>query len=120
MANKSRAASTAFKRSKKPADGELRASWCRPSRSLRRCPRNTCRKVGKPGAVHRGDIGGSKMQILIVGIGALGGTIAARAIRTGLPVRLAARNTDSAEALRRSGLRVCRRFGGGNAVIRQT
>ena len=31
------------------------------------------------------------MQILIVGIGALGGTIAARAIRTGLPVRLAAR-----------------------------
>jgi 2-dehydropantoate 2-reductase len=46
------------------------------------------------------------MRILIVGIGALGGTIAARAIRTGLPVRLAARNTDSAEALRRSGLRV--------------
>jgi len=46
------------------------------------------------------------MQILIEGIGALGGTIAARAIRTGLPVRLAARNTDSAEALRRSGLRV--------------
>src|SRR5262252_4065214 len=46
------------------------------------------------------------MQILIVGIGALGGTIAARAIRSGLPVRLAARNTDSAEALRRSGLRV--------------
>src|SRR6201997_4533954 len=46
------------------------------------------------------------MQILIVGIGALGGTIAARAIRTGLPVRLAARNTHSAEALRRSGLRV--------------
>ena len=46
------------------------------------------------------------MQILIVGIGALGGTIAARAIRSGLPVRLAARNTDSAKALRRSGLRV--------------
>jgi 2-dehydropantoate 2-reductase len=46
------------------------------------------------------------MQILIVGIGALGGTIAARAIRTGLPVRLAARNTDSAKALRRSGLRL--------------
>ena len=46
------------------------------------------------------------MQILIVGIGALGGTIAARAIRAGLPVRLAARNTDSAKALRRSGLRV--------------
>src|SRR5213595_3784475 len=46
------------------------------------------------------------MQILRVGIGALGGTIAARAIRTGLPVRLAARNTESAKALRRSGLRV--------------
>src|SRR5215469_11633367 len=46
------------------------------------------------------------MQILIVGIGALGGIIAARAIRTGLPVRLAARNTDSAKALRRSGLQV--------------
>src|SRR5438477_7517746 len=47
-ASKSRAASTAFKRSKKPAAGELRASWCRPSRSLRRCPRNICRKGGKP------------------------------------------------------------------------
>ena len=46
------------------------------------------------------------MQILIVGIGALGGTIAARAVRAGLSVRLAARNTDSAAALRRSGLRV--------------
>src|SRR5256885_2950751 len=55
---------------------------------------------------HRGDLGGSKMQILIVGIGALGGTIAARALRAGLPVRLAARNTESAEMLRRSGLRV--------------
>ena len=46
------------------------------------------------------------MQIPMVGVGALGGTIAARAIRAGLSVRLAARNTDSAEALRRSGLRV--------------
>jgi len=44
------------------------------------------------------------MQMLIVGIGALGGTIAARAVGAGLSVRLAARNTDSAEALRRSGL----------------
>src|SRR5215831_15302658 len=55
---------------------------------------------------HRGHLGGFTMQMLIVGIGALGGTIAARALRAGLPVRLAARNTDSAEALRRSGLRV--------------
>jgi 2-dehydropantoate 2-reductase len=46
------------------------------------------------------------MKVLIVGIGALGGTIAARAIRAGLPVRLAARNSDSAKALRISGLRV--------------
>ena len=46
------------------------------------------------------------MQTLIVGIGALGGTIAARAIRTGLSVRLAARDTESAKVLRRSGLRV--------------
>jgi len=44
--------------------------------------------------------------MLIVGIGALGGTIAARVLRAGLPVRLAARNTESAEVLRRSGLRV--------------
>src|SRR5579871_1366307 len=58
------------------------------------------------GGPHHGDLEISKMQILIVGIGALGGTIAARAIRTGLPVRLAARNTDSAQELRRSGLRV--------------
>src|ERR1700752_5358945 len=58
------------------------------------------------GGPHRRDLGGSKMQILIVGIGALGGTIAARALRAGLPVRLAARNTESAEVLRRSGLRV--------------
>lgn len=55
------------------------------------------------------------MQILIDGIGALGGTIAARAIRTGLPVRLASRNTDSAEALRRSGLRVSGKFNGANS-----
>src|SRR5437879_9634072 len=46
------------------------------------------------------------MQILIVGIGAVGATIAARPLRSGLPVRLAARNTESAEVLRRSGLRV--------------
>src|SRR5215470_14115329 len=55
---------------------------------------------------HRGHLGGFTMQMLIVGIGALGGTIAARALHAGLPVRLAARNTESAEALRRSGLRV--------------
>jgi 2-dehydropantoate 2-reductase len=51
-------------------------------------------------------LGDFKMQTLIVGVGALGGTIAARAVRAGLPVRLAARNADSATALRKSGLRV--------------
>ena len=33
-----------IQRSKKPAVGGLRASWCRPSRPLRRCPINICRK----------------------------------------------------------------------------
>ncbi len=46
------------------------------------------------------------MRVLIVGIGALGGTIATRAIYAGMPVRLATRSAESAEALRRSGLRV--------------
>src|SRR6201982_2547892 len=64
------------------------------------------------GGPHRRDLGGSKMQMLIVGIGALGGTIAARALRAGLPVRLASRNTESAEVLRRSGLRVSGTGGG--------
>src|SRR5215472_3200009 len=59
---------------------------------------SSSRPEATQGGPHRGDLGGSKMQILIVGIGALGGTIEAHAIRTGLPVRLAARNTDSAEA----------------------
>ncbi|MEZ2346488.1 ketopantoate reductase family protein [Terriglobus sp. RCC_193] len=46
------------------------------------------------------------MKILIVGIGALGGTIAARAIDRGIDVCLATRSAESAEALRESGLRV--------------
>jgi 2-dehydropantoate 2-reductase len=46
------------------------------------------------------------MRILIVGVGALGGTIAARALNAGMNVQLAVRDTDSAEALLRSGLRV--------------
>jgi 2-dehydropantoate 2-reductase len=46
------------------------------------------------------------MKVLIVGVGALGGTIAARAIDAGVPVRLATRSAESAELLRRSGLRV--------------
>ena len=46
------------------------------------------------------------MRVLIVGIGALGGTIAARAISAGMPVRLATRSAESADVLRTSGLRV--------------
>ena len=57
------------------------------------------------------------MEMLIVGIGALGGTIAARALRAGSPVRFAARNTESAGILRRSGLRV---FGIGGEVRART
>jgi 2-dehydropantoate 2-reductase len=47
-----------------------------------------------------------KMRTLIVGIGALGGTIAARANCAGIPFLLAARSTESAAALRASGLQV--------------
>jgi len=36
------------------------------------------------------------MKVLIVGIDALGGTIAARAINAGVPVRLATRSSQSA------------------------
>ena len=46
------------------------------------------------------------MRTLIVGIGALGGTIATRAVSAGMPVWLATRTGESARALRASGLRV--------------
>jgi 2-dehydropantoate 2-reductase len=46
------------------------------------------------------------MRTLIVGIGALGGLIAARLTASKIPVWLATRTTESAEKLRRSGLRV--------------
>lgn len=46
------------------------------------------------------------MRTLVVGIGALGGTIATRALAAGAPVRLATRSRESARALRASGLRV--------------
>ena len=45
-------------------------------------------------------------RILIVGIGALGGTIATRAVRAGMPIWLATRTAESAAAIRSSGLRV--------------
>jgi 2-dehydropantoate 2-reductase len=47
-----------------------------------------------------------KTRILIVGIGALGGTIVTRAISAGIPVWLATRTAESAKALRSFGLRV--------------
>jgi 2-dehydropantoate 2-reductase len=46
------------------------------------------------------------MRILIVGVGALGGTIAARGVAAGMPIWLATRTPESARALRTSGLRV--------------
>jgi 2-dehydropantoate 2-reductase len=46
------------------------------------------------------------MRILIAGIGALGGTIATRALSAGLPVWLGTRTEESARALRASGLHV--------------
>jgi len=46
------------------------------------------------------------MRTLVVGIGALGGTVAARALSNGMPVWLATRNAASARALRGSGLKV--------------
>src|SRR5258708_22449754 len=47
-----------------------------------------------------------RIRVLIVGIGALGGTIATRAVSAGMPVWLATRSTESAGVLRSSGLRV--------------
>jgi 2-dehydropantoate 2-reductase len=46
------------------------------------------------------------MRILIVGVGALGGTIATRALSAGMHVQLATRDAQSANSLRASGLRV--------------
>ncbi|HYL75063.1 MAG TPA: 2-dehydropantoate 2-reductase [Bryobacteraceae bacterium] len=46
------------------------------------------------------------MRTLIVGIGALGGIVAARLRAVGVPVRLATRNAESAARLKASGLRV--------------
>ena len=45
-------------------------------------------------------------RVLIVGVGALGGTIAARAISAGIPVWLATNSIGSANALRSTGLQV--------------
>ena len=46
------------------------------------------------------------MRILIVGVGALGGTIATRGINASVPIWLATRSAQSAAVLRSSGLRV--------------
>lgn len=56
------------------------------------------------------------MKTLIVGIGALGGLIAARCRAAGLPVWLATRDTEQADKLRASGLRLT---GMGGAVAVQ-
>jgi 2-dehydropantoate 2-reductase len=57
------------------------------------------------------------MRTLIVGIGALGGLIAARLRAAGSPVWLATRNAESAARLKASGLRVT---GVGGAVSVET
>src|SRR5262249_3853323 len=46
------------------------------------------------------------IRILIAGIGALGGTIATRAVSAGIPIWLATRTEESARVLRSTGLRV--------------
>ena len=56
------------------------------------------------------------MKTLIVGMGALGGLIAVRLRAAGLPVWLATRDTEQADKLRASGLRVT---GMGGAVAVQ-
>jgi 2-dehydropantoate 2-reductase len=56
------------------------------------------------------------MKTLIVGMGALGGLIAARLRAAGLPVWLATRDAEQADRLRASGLRVT---GMGGAVVVQ-
>jgi 2-dehydropantoate 2-reductase len=54
----------------------------------------------------RGMSKNSSIRTLIVGIGALGGTIAARALNAEKPIWLATRSADSAKVLRSSGLSV--------------
>jgi len=48
----------------------------------------------------------NKNRILIVGVGALGGTIATRALNAGVSVFMAVRNDEMARSLRFSGLRI--------------
>src|SRR2546426_3146295 len=57
-------------------------------------------------ALNGGARGGARMRTLVAGIGALGGTIATRAVSAGVPVRLATRTAESARLLRSAGLRV--------------
>jgi 2-dehydropantoate 2-reductase len=56
------------------------------------------------------------MRTLIVGIGAVGGVVATRALCAGIPVCLATRTKESAARLRTSGLRVSGVGGEGNCV----
>ena len=58
------------------------------------------------GFINRGMSKDRKIRTLILGIGALGGTIATRAISARIPVWLATRTAESAKVLRSSGLRV--------------
>jgi 2-dehydropantoate 2-reductase len=55
------------------------------------------------------------MRTLIAGVGALGGTIATRAIAAGIPIWLATRSAESARALRSTGMKVS--GAGGSASV---
>src|SRR5579863_2126066 len=55
------------------------------------------------------------MRTLIAGVGALGGTIATRAIAAGIPIWLATRSAESARALRSTGMKVS--GAGGSAAV---
>src|SRR3989454_301455 len=110
-----------------PRRGVSRALWCRPrvrargrqlltlrSRSVGNSPSAKCPALAsiiyglttERAALNGGARGGARMRTLIAGIGALGGTIATRAVSAGVPVRLATRTAESASLLRSSGLRV--------------
>src|SRR5947209_4887445 len=110
-----------------PRRGVSRALWCRPrvrargrqlltlrSRSVGNSPSAKCPALAsiiyglttERAALNGGARGGARMRTLVAGIGALGGTIATRAVSAGVPVRLATRTAESASLLRSSGLRV--------------
>jgi len=84
-----------------PRSAGNQMSWFDSSLS----PNRRATEIASQGKAKNAVIGGS-MRTLIVGIGALGGVVAARLRAVGVPVRLATRNAESAARLKASGLRV--------------